>query len=95
MSLEFLNQLEELIAQRKIHRPSGSYTTELFDKGVDKIAQKVVEEAGETIIAAKNHDDIELPKEAADLIFHLMVLLHNNNLSLADVVAVLKQRHAS
>jgi phosphoribosyl-ATP pyrophosphohydrolase/phosphoribosyl-AMP cyclohydrolase len=92
--MNFLADLDALIAQRKTDLTQGSYTTELFTKGVDMIAQKVVEEAGETIIAAKNSDTVELPKEAADLLYHLMVLLQNNGQSLGDVVAVLKQRHS-
>lgn len=90
----FLYELEELINQREAERPEGSYTTYLFEKGVDKILKKVGEESAEVIIAAKNRDHDELQWESADLIFHLMVLLKEQNLPFSDVIAALKQRHA-
>ncbi|WP_042350732.1 bifunctional phosphoribosyl-AMP cyclohydrolase/phosphoribosyl-ATP diphosphatase HisIE [Bacillus massiliigorillae] len=90
----FLYQLEELINQREKERPEGSYTTYLFEKGVDKILKKVGEESAEVIIAAKNRDHDELQWESADLIFHLLVLLKEQNLPFSDVIAALKQRHA-
>ena len=89
----FLFQLEKLIAQRQQEMPEGSYTTYLFEKGVDKILKKVGEEAAEVIIAAKNRDYSELTWESADLLFHLMVLLKEQNVPLADVISVLKERH--
>ena len=89
----FLFQLEKLIAQRQQEMPEGSYTTYLFEKGVDKILKKVGEEAAEVIIAAKNRDHDELTWESADLLFHLLVLLKEQNVPLADVIAVLQERH--
>lgn len=91
--IEFLYELEELISEREKERPEKSYTTYLFEKGVDKILKKVGEEAAEVIIAAKNRDHDELQWESADLIFHLLVLLKEQNLPLSDVVAALKERH--
>src|SRR5690606_28405904 len=77
---EILNELEKIIAQRDAERPEGSYTTYLFEKGVDKILKKVGEEAAEVIIAAKNREPEELKWEAADLLFHLLVLLREQKL---------------
>ena len=85
--------LEELISQRKAEMPEGSYTTYLFEKGVDKILKKVGEEAAEVIIAAKNNDSEELKWESADLLFHLLVLLNQQNVPLQDVLCVLEERH--
>jgi len=87
-----LNELEKLIASREAERPEGSYTTYLFDKGVDKILKKVGEEAAEVIIAAKNRSRDELRYEAADLLFHLLVLLREQKLPLDDVLAELEKR---
>jgi len=87
-----LNELEALIAAREAERPVGSYTTYLFEKGVDKILKKVGEEAAEVIIAAKNRSHDELQYEAADLLFHLLVLLREQKLPLDDVLAELKKR---
>ncbi|WP_019243005.1 MULTISPECIES: bifunctional phosphoribosyl-AMP cyclohydrolase/phosphoribosyl-ATP diphosphatase HisIE [Bacillus] len=91
--IHFLYELEELISQREQERPEGSYTTYLFEKGVDKILKKVGEEAAEVIIAAKNRNHDELKWESADLLFHLFVLLKEQNLSLSTVISVLKERH--
>ncbi|MGB7999466.1 MAG: bifunctional phosphoribosyl-AMP cyclohydrolase/phosphoribosyl-ATP diphosphatase HisIE [Anaerobacillus sp.] len=90
-----LNTLEEIIAKRDAERPEGAYTTYLFTEGVDKILKKVGEEASEVIIAAKNRDHEELTWESADLLFHLMVLLREQECPLDDVLEVLKKRHAS
>ncbi|MGX1191984.1 bifunctional phosphoribosyl-AMP cyclohydrolase/phosphoribosyl-ATP diphosphatase HisIE [Metabacillus sp. SLBN-84] len=90
-----LSTLEKLIAEREAEMPEGSYTTYLFTEGVDKILKKVGEEASEVIIAAKNRDAEELKWEAADLLFHLMVLLREQKLPLDEVLSVLKERHAS
>ena len=73
--------------------PEGAYTTYLFEKGVDKILKKVGEEASEVIIAAKNRDQEELKWETADLLYHLLVLLREQQLPLDDVLKVLKKRH--
>ncbi|WP_099361561.1 bifunctional phosphoribosyl-AMP cyclohydrolase/phosphoribosyl-ATP diphosphatase HisIE [Fredinandcohnia onubensis] len=87
-----LNELEEVIAKREVEMPEGAYTTYLFDKGVDKILKKVGEEASEVIIAAKNRDHEELKWEAADLIYHLLVLLREQKLPLDEVLTVLQKR---
>ncbi|MBG9940440.1 bifunctional phosphoribosyl-AMP cyclohydrolase/phosphoribosyl-ATP diphosphatase HisIE [Brevibacillus formosus] len=87
-----LSELEELIAAREAERPEGSYTTYLFEKGVDKILKKVGEEAAEVIIAAKNRSREELRYEASDLIFHLMVLLREQKLPLDEVLTELQRR---
>ncbi|MGG4451726.1 bifunctional phosphoribosyl-AMP cyclohydrolase/phosphoribosyl-ATP diphosphatase HisIE [Brevibacillus porteri] len=87
-----LSELEELIAAREAERPEGSYTTYLFEKGVDKILKKVGEEAAEVIIAAKNRSREELRYEASDLIFHLMVLLREQKLPLDEVLTELQKR---
>ncbi|QAV25828.1 bifunctional phosphoribosyl-AMP cyclohydrolase/phosphoribosyl-ATP pyrophosphatase [Neobacillus thermocopriae] len=88
-----LSVLESLIAEREAKRPEGSYTTYLFEKGIDKIAKKVGEEAAEVIIAAKNRSKEELRWEAADLLYHLLVLLREQRVSLDDVFSVLAERH--
>ncbi|ESU34048.1 hypothetical protein G3A_03320 [Bacillus sp. 17376] len=85
-------ELEKTIRQREQEMPEGAYTTYLFEKGVDKILKKVGEEASEVIIAAKNRDPEELKWEAADLLYHLMVLLQEQKLPLRDVLAVLNNR---
>ncbi len=91
---DFLASLDQLVERRAIERPDGSYTTRLFDKGVLKIAQKVGEEGVEAALAGAAQDDAALLGESADLLFHLIVLLRARGLSLADAVAVLRQRHA-
>ena len=88
----FLGDLDALVAQRERERPGGSYTTGLFEGGVRRIAQKVGEEGVETALAAAVQDDEALLGEAADLLFHLTVLLRSRGLSLADAVQVLEQR---
>jgi phosphoribosyl-ATP pyrophosphohydrolase/phosphoribosyl-AMP cyclohydrolase len=88
-----IGQLESIIAERYAERPEGSYTTYLFEKGVDKILKKVGEEASEVIIAAKNKDNDELRSEVSDLIFHLMVLLRERGLPLDDVIREINGRH--
>lgn len=93
LDLSFLARLDGIIDERYRTRPQGSYTTQLFERGIDRMAQKVGEEAVETVIAAKNSDTAELVSESADLIYHLMVLLRGRELSLTDVVACLRQRH--
>jgi phosphoribosyl-AMP cyclohydrolase / phosphoribosyl-ATP pyrophosphohydrolase len=90
---EILLTLEKLIREREVERPEGAYTTYLFEKGVDKILKKVGEEASEVIIAAKNRDAEELKWEAADLLYHLLVLLQEQKLPVAEVLAVLDIRH--
>lgn len=92
-AIAILSTLEQLIEKRQQQMPEGSYTTYLFEKGVDKILKKVGEEAAEVIIAAKNRDKEELAWEAADLMFHLMVLLREQDVRLDEVLAVLEERH--
>jgi len=88
-----LQALEQVIADRERERPEGAYTTYLFEKGVDKILKKVGEEASEVIIAAKNRDKEELKWESADLLYHLLVLLREQELPFKEVLAVLDKRH--
>ena len=80
-----LNDLYALVESRKRDRPEGSYTTYLFDQGLDKILKKVGEESSETIIAAKNQDPDLLVKEASDLLYHLLVLMVERDLSLKQI----------
>ena len=87
-----LDQLYELIQTRERERPSGSYTTYLFETGLDKILKKVGEESAETIIAAKNDDVARLTEESADLLYHLLVLLVARGVSLTDIAQELGQR---
>ncbi|MEX0661370.1 MAG: phosphoribosyl-ATP diphosphatase [Balneolaceae bacterium] len=84
--IEFLYDLERLLITRKAELPKGSYTSKLFKKGIDKIAQKVGEEAVETIIASKNKKQSETVGESADLIFHLLVLLVEKEIPLDTVI---------
>ena len=94
-TLPWLGRLEALLKSRKAAAdPAGSYTQKLFAQGVDRIAKKVVEEAGEVILAAKNDDREAFLGEAADLLFHLDLLLVERGVSLLDVVEVLHDRHA-
>lgn len=90
---DFLARLDALVAQRERERPPGSYTTRLFAEGVRRIAQKVGEEGVETALAAVVQDDAALLGEAADLLFHLTVLLRARGLAMADAVAELQRRH--
>jgi phosphoribosyl-ATP pyrophosphohydrolase/phosphoribosyl-AMP cyclohydrolase len=82
---EVLSALYILVEKRKHERPQGSYTTYLFDQGLDKILKKLGEESSETIIAAKNEDRGALTKETCDLLYHLMVLLVERGVTLSDV----------
>jgi phosphoribosyl-ATP pyrophosphohydrolase/phosphoribosyl-AMP cyclohydrolase len=91
----FLGRLYRLIEDRKKNRHDGSYTTYLFDSGLDKILKKVGEEATETIVAAKNQATSELAAEASDLLYHLMVLLVERGVPLDQVTRELAQRNAS
>ncbi|WP_146909829.1 bifunctional phosphoribosyl-AMP cyclohydrolase/phosphoribosyl-ATP diphosphatase HisIE [Arenimonas daejeonensis] len=92
---DFLAELDALVARRERERPEGSYSTRLFESGAHRIAQKVGEEGVETALAAVTQDDEALLGEAADLVFHLTVLLRARGLGLADMVAVLRDRHAA
>lgn len=91
--LSFLYELEQLLAQRKHADPETSYTARLYAKGTKRIAQKVGEEGVETALAAMANDREELTNEAADLVYHLLVLLQDQGLDLDAVVRCLKQRH--
>jgi phosphoribosyl-ATP pyrophosphohydrolase/phosphoribosyl-AMP cyclohydrolase len=93
-SRNFLRYLEGIIAERKTNPGEGSYTASLFEKGMPAIAQKVGEEATETVVASLAEDDESLLGESADLLYHLLVLLRERGLSLADVEKVLAQRHS-
>jgi phosphoribosyl-ATP pyrophosphohydrolase len=89
---DILDRLEASIAQRRGASPDSSYVASLFAKGREKIAQKVGEEATETVIAALSGDPAKLTSEAADLLFHLMILLAEGGLSVNDVLAELERR---
>lgn len=93
--IQFLQELQKIIKNRKETAPEGSYTASLFAAGINKIAQKVGEEAVEVIIEAKETETGNLKNETADLLFHLLVLLEHKEVSLAEVVNVLKTRHAA
>jgi len=88
-----LANLVQVIQDREKSMPEGAYTTYLFEKGVDKIGKKIGEEATEVVIAAKNRDAEELQWEAADLLYHLLVLLQEQKVNLYDVLEVLQKRH--
>ena len=90
---EFLKDLEALLYERKEDMPRGSYTTAMFKKGLDKIAQKVGEEAVETVIASKNRSQKEMINESADLLFHLMMLLAEKGIPMHKVIKELRRRH--
>ncbi|MEC5318608.1 bifunctional phosphoribosyl-AMP cyclohydrolase/phosphoribosyl-ATP diphosphatase HisIE [Brenneria populi subsp. brevivirga] len=89
----FLYQLEQLLGERKSADPASSYTARLYASGTKRIAQKVGEEGLETALAATVHDREELTNEAADLMYHLLVLLQDQNLSLATIINRLRERH--
>jgi len=91
-SENFLFELEKIIKERKLNPQENSYTSKLFQKGINKIAQKVGEEAVELVIEAKDDDDELFKSEAADLMFHFLILIQAKNLELADVLEILKQR---
>lgn len=93
VSGHFIDQLEHIILHRKNNPKEGSYTSGLFAKGLNKIAQKVGEEATELIIEAKDNDKELFKNEAADLLFHYLILLQAKGFSLSDVEEVLKKRH--
>lgn len=91
--LAFLSELQDFINRRKQEMPEGSYTTKLFKDGINKIAQKVGEEALETVIEATNGTREHLIYEASDLLYHLVVLLAEKDLRIEDVAMELHKRH--
>jgi len=91
---DFLKKLEEIIAERKNDPSENSYTSSLFAKGMNKIAQKVGEEATELVIEAKDDNKELFLGEAADLLFHYLILLRAKNFELDDVIKVLEARHS-
>ena len=93
MSVEFLEELDKVIAERKSRNHSGSYTASLFNAGLDKILQKVGEESIEFILDSKTKIENELPKRVPTLLFHFMVALQAQDLSISDIVSVLANRH--
>lgn len=90
----FLHHLEKVIADRRANPRPGSYTNTLFEKGLNKIAQKVGEEAVELVIEAKDKDKNLFLNEAADLLFHFMILLNEKGIPFNEVLELLEQRHA-
>lgn len=93
LGVEFLDQLTAVIKERRTKSPEESYVAHLFSKGLNKMAQKVGEEAVELVIEAKDNDESLFLNEGADLLFHYMVLLEAKGYSLQDIVNVLKERH--
>ena len=91
--LSFLSYLQDFIEKRKKEMPEGSYTTTLFRKGVNKISQKVGEEAVETIIEATNGTQDQFIYESSDLVYHLIVLLTQKGVRIEDLARELKARH--
>ena len=89
----FIDYLEHVIDNRYKDRTEKSYTSSLFDKGTNKIAQKVGEEAVELVIESKDENDELFLGEAADLLFHYLVLLRDRDMNLSDVIKILKERH--
>jgi phosphoribosyl-ATP pyrophosphohydrolase/phosphoribosyl-AMP cyclohydrolase len=92
--IEFLNALEKVIEQRRAATAASSYTASLFAAGPSRVAQKVGEEAVELALASVGDDRRRLVSEAADLVYHLLVLLRFHDLSLGDVARELEHRHA-
>jgi phosphoribosyl-AMP cyclohydrolase / phosphoribosyl-ATP pyrophosphohydrolase len=91
--LSFLGELENVIAQRIVEKPEGSYTARIWAQGPTRMAQKVGEEGVEVALAAVTQEDDRLIGESADLLYHLTLLLKSRDLSLAQVIAELEQRH--
>ncbi|HQI42545.1 MAG: Phosphoribosyl-ATP pyrophosphatase [Bacteroidetes bacterium ADurb.BinA261] len=89
----FLYELENVIEQRIADKPENSYTSKLFSRGVNKVAQKVGEEAVELVIEAKDDNLVLFKNEAADLLYHFLILLKTKNLKLQDIEEVLVERH--
>ncbi|HAI82382.1 MAG TPA: phosphoribosyl-ATP diphosphatase, partial [Chitinophagaceae bacterium] len=94
MASDFLYYLEQIIEQRKTQAPENSYVSKLLQKGINKVAQKVGEEAVELVIEAKDSNDELFLGEAADLLFHYLILLNAKGFTLQQVLQVLQQRHS-
>jgi phosphoribosyl-ATP pyrophosphohydrolase/phosphoribosyl-AMP cyclohydrolase len=92
--MAFLSELQRFIEKRHKEMPEGSYTTSLFQSGVGRMAQKVGEEAVESVIEAMAGNDERLIYEASDMIYHLMVLLTSKGLKIEDLAVELQKRHA-
>lgn len=92
-ALTMLGRLNDMVVDRKAEMPEGSYTTKLFTGGVDRIGKKIGEEAAEMIIAAKNNSSDELTWETADFLYHALVLLANQGVSLDAIMRELERRH--
>lgn len=93
-NIQFLDYLFKLVKQRKIELPENSYTTSLFNRGSDRIIQKVGEEAIETVIAAKNKDKEEIINEASDLLFHMFVMFADQGIEFSEIISNLQKRHS-
>ncbi|WP_291909683.1 bifunctional phosphoribosyl-AMP cyclohydrolase/phosphoribosyl-ATP diphosphatase HisIE [Chitinophaga sp. CB10] len=93
LSNDFLFELEGIITDRLNNPSENSYTSKLFARGINKVAQKVGEEAVEVVIEAKDNNNDLFLNESADLLFHYLILLQAKGFTLSDVIAVLKQRH--
>ena len=91
-NLHFLDKLQEIIKERRNNPTEKSYVSSLFAKGINKIAQKVGEEAIEVVIEAKDNNDELFKGEAADLLFHYLILLEQKNIPLSDIIKVLEER---
>ena len=92
--MDVLKGLYEVVLDRKENPQEGSYTCYLFEKGLDKILKKVGEECSETIIAAKNGKNEETVEEISDLFYHVLVMMAESGIDIADVTAVLEERRA-
>lgn len=93
ISIDFLYQLQQIIADRKINPTKNSYINSLYNKGINKIAQKLGEEAVELVIEALGNDKNLFLNESADLLFHFLILLEEKNVPLHEVIQILKNRH--
>jgi phosphoribosyl-ATP pyrophosphohydrolase/phosphoribosyl-AMP cyclohydrolase len=92
-SLQFISELQDFIEKRHEEMPEGSYTTKLFREGVNKMAQKLGEEAIETVIEATNGTNEQMLYEASDMLYHLLVLLTSKGLRIEDIATELQRRH--
>ena len=94
-TMSILSELEDVIARRDLERPADSYTTRLLESGVRRIAQKVGEEGIETALAAVAQDQASIASEAADLVYHLLILLRARGVAFGEVADILKSRRRS